>query len=741
MDVKIINFYNDVSYVFRELIPKNVGYSLRQGQLEMALAVARSLAEGSCALIQAGTGVGKTLAYLIPSVIWRLKYEGQSVFISTYTTNLQQQIISQDYPFVNKILGLPFKLVQILGRNRYLCRYRLEKVRKELYLSEEQRKLINNLQEIISYEESSLFSYDFVEREPLHGTLSEFRAKLHDDGFWDDKFWFKICADSFYCLKKVCPYYGRCFFYRDRALINSSVDVFLTNHAYVCSQLQNNSLYPGHYIIDEAHHLEDVAIDQSTEVFNGINCKIFLNSFVNDREYSEEDHSGKLWIDQFSETLTKGWFADVASLVEGKYYFYPGYKDILTEINSLYFGPFSAISQSLRPFSKVLQEFFNSHCQKATILERDWLDKSGGNKVEEQGQIFLASCVDFYNSLSRLSTKWENFLRLNDIEIERDSVKPFLDNALERTRQFNESFVAVFDVGEDESIGHWMESNRHGVSLKAANFKVNNFLQERFYPKASSLVMTSATLQIDKNFEFIQERLGLDKLNVDTLIVSSPFNYKDNVVLGIANDLCRSRDDYDYFITESVKFIKKVAQKWQGKTLVLATSYMDVNFIFPKLQRELQFEDITVLKQSSGTRARYVERLRNAKKNKEKLVLIGTSSFWEGVDIPGEALSCVIILNLPFEVPDNPLFCLRSRNFGENSFGKYALPLAVLKFCQGFGRLVRTESDRGAVFLLDDRLDPQVGKSYRSKFLKAIPECKVIFGPHRELIEQVLHSL
>ena len=190
-----------------------------------------------------------------------------------------------------------------------------------------------------------------------------------------------------------------------------------------------------------------------------------------------------------------------------------------------------------------------------------------------------------------------------------------------------------------------------------------------------------------------------------------------------------------------MQFIKKAAKKWQGRTLVLSTSHTDVHLLSVKLQKELQFEDITVLKQSAGTRAKYVERLRNAKRNREKLVLIGTSSFWEGVDIPGEALSCVIILSLPFEVPDNPLFCLRSRTFGENSFCKYALPLAVLKFCQGFGRLVRTESDRGVVFLLDDRLDPQAGKSYRTKFIKAIPECKAIFAPHRDLIEMALRSL
>lgn len=779
-------YLGDVERVFTELIPSRSHYSLRQEQVKMALATAQAIAGGKVLLAQAGTGVGKTLAYLVPSIIWRTKYGGGQTLIATYTTNLQQQIFDKDYPFVRERLGFPFRLIQALGRTRYLCLMRFYR----LWLNSQQYpqygQLLDCIGDCIETDNNSLFHPELQEEEPLRGLAADFRRLTKRFCAWDDTLWPHICAESLSCTKRSCRYFHNCYFYKERSLLGGA-DVCVANHALLCAVLRQDSLSRlvpqiGACIIDEAHHFEDVAIEQMSNSFDGSVSSEFFTSFAATKhsnfaslgklepeaskqmslidEPKLEANMGSMMVKSEGKNVDypSGWFSNLAEAISkmATYLPYGAEADILRALKGFYYGAFQDLRESIVPYFKALEDYYSNEAysqldcfeskSRVAMLNSKWLSVAGewGENLTVEGEKIKKAGNNCAAQLREIESLWKDISERAEIDDSDNGPGVLLSTALEQLDDFIENFRVCHDIDQEaEALGHWIERGRGGVRLRAARVDISDYLAAAFWQQMPSAIATSATLKIDDGFDFFCSRTGVDKIEqsrVDKLSFNSPFHYEYQALVAIASDLGRSGSSEaasDAFLRQAVRFIAQAAKLWQGRTLILATSRYEVEKIYEILQRPLARSGLTLLKQSPGLRAEQIERLRRAKEQAEKIVLVGTDSFWEGVDVAGEALSCVVILRLPFTSPDNPFFKIRSQSMGDQAFRKYAIPLAVLKFCQGFGRLVRTEKDRGVVFVLDNRLDLQVGKNYRRHFLGSLPSaCPVIYNKSDILAQQ-----
>ena len=717
----------------------------------MALETAKAMASGQALMIQAGTGVGKTLAYMVPGAIWRLKYNAGPILISTYTTNLQQQIFEKDYPFVRDVLKLPVHLVQALGRTRYLCLKRFHQFRKSIGLTTACRELLECINDCVETEQYSLFYDDLQNDEPLRGLATDFRRLTKQRCPWDDTIWQNICAESFSCTKRSCPYFRRCYFYRERTAL-AGADICVANHALVCAVLRLDSLERllpnlSCCIIDEAHHFEDVAIEQLSSSFDMILSGKFFASFAQapkDMKELEEHHD------------SSGWFADVFEASEKLMAILPreDLKRWQAPLDSFFWGDFLQLRTSVLPYFKKLEDYYenkayeNLECYEqnssTAMLNKQWLQEGGqwGEELSQAGKDVETAENSCWARLYELKGTWEMIAANAHLDKDEDPVGTLLDNACDQLSNFMTSFSVCHDISDAANTGNWMEPYRGSVRLRAAVIDVGDYLATSFWSQLPASIATSATLKVDDNFDFFSSRVGISKLNADRVTsksIASPFHYQTQALLAIASDLNRggsSQEASDNYLSSACKFIEEASLRWSGRTLVLATSRYEVEKLYEISATSLEAKGITMLKQSASLRSEQLNRLRLARDHREKIVLIGTDSFWEGVDIAGEALSCVIILRLPFTSPDNPFFKIRSKQLGDQWFTKYSIPMAVLKFLQGFGRLIRTENDRGVVFVLDNRLDPIMGKGYRSHFLRALPGCQVISAPALQLLER-----
>lgn len=784
--VNVEAYLHDVEKVFTELIPSRSNYSVRQEQVKMALATAQAIACGKVLLAQAGTGVGKTLAYLVPSVIWRTKYGGGQTLIATYTTNLQQQIFDKDYPFVRERLGISFRLIQALGRTRYLCLMRFYRMLQNIRQYPQYAELLGYIGDCIETDNYSLFHPELQEDEPLRGLTADFRRLTKKFCAWDDTLWPHICAESLSCTKRSCRYFHNCYFYKERALLGGA-DVCVANHALLCAVLRQDSLTRlvpqiGACIIDEAHHFEDVAIEQMSNLFDGsVSSEFFTgfaalkrSTFEEDKEYEVSSSEQMVLIDEHTDSSKQklsfslqngkninypsGWFSNLAEAIHRLSAYLPyGTEDgALRALNSLYYGSFQALRESVAPYFRALEDYYSNEAysqlecferkSQVAMLNSKWLTASGvwGENLAAEAEKIKIACNNCVAQLKEVEGLWKDIAERSEIDENDNQPGVLLATAAEQLDCFMQNFLVCHDISDEtEALGHWMERGRNGVRLRAARIDISDYLASAFWQQIPAAVATSATLKIDDSFDFFCSRTGVDKIEqdrVDKLSFKSPFHYEYQALLAITSDLGRSGSSdeaSDAFLYRAVRFIIQAAKLWQGRMLILATSRYEVEKIYEILWQPLAKLGLTLLKQSSGLRAEQIDRLRRARERGEKVVLVGTNSFWEGVDVAGEALSCVIILRLPFTSPDNPFFKIRSKSMGDQAFRRYAIPLAVLKFCQGFGRLVRTEKDRGVVFVLDNRLDLYVGKNYRHYFLHSLPpDCPVIYNKSDILVQQ-----
>jgi ATP-dependent DNA helicase DinG len=585
-------------------------YEFRPSQVRMAHAVHRALEEQNHVIIEAGTGTGKTLAYLLPALL-----HGRRILVSTGTKTLQDQIFYKDIPLLESVLGRPIRAAYLKGRNNYLCRLKMETLHAEGLFSHRELK---SFKAIIDWAAE---------------TETGDRAELGSVGD-DSDLWSRMDARRERCLGSKCKDYERCFLtlVRQKAM---EADIVVVNHHLFFADLSIRksdvpAILPDYsaVIFDEAHELEDIATD-----YFGFHISNFrLAEFVHDANKLE---------------------ADV---------------ELVSRASDRFFNGFALLRDGRHPVPKLEGiESLIGALQDARRSIKQMKDFSGE-----------------YEALAR---------RAGELEAE----------------------LEIFRSGRLENYVSWIERRDRGIFLEACPVDVSGMLQEKLFTRVPTCVLTSATLTVGDSFGYMRDRLGLSEAR--ELSLATEFNVQKQALLYIP----KSMPDYRHpsYVETAAKEIRLVLRASTGRAFVLFTSYRQMETLYQELVNDLPFP--CMIQGKGGGKSRLLEEF----KMTPNAVLFATASFWQGVDVKGEALSAVIIDKLPFQVPSDPLVAARSARIqrqGGNAFSEYHVPTAILRLKQGLGRLIRSTTDRGILAVLDNRLST---KSYGRLFMDSLPDYEV----------------
>lgn len=607
------------------------GYECRAEQMAMAETIYGALETERHALIEAGTGVGKSLAYLVPLIYYTVQ-AGKRAVVATNTITLQEQLFNKDLPFLMKALPIEFKAEVFKGRRNYLCLARLKE--------QEQKDLLGLT-------------------DPSWRLLREWSATT-DTGDRSDAphqipnpIWNMVCCEKESCPEELCPHFGDCFYWKLRHRLGKA-QIIITNQAMLLADLQSGgNVLPSYdaVVIDEAHNLEEAATtsfshELSREQFlalhrTGVSLYSKLEGMIPALTLTDI----RVTLDQVTTEASR-YFENIAPLLTGP-------TTTLDEYN--------------------VDKF--SHTQLPQLLDELLNLLEVGEIEDSEGAALLNQFRDFAQNLR------------NTIEL-------------------------VLSVA-DPSYVYWAEWQGNEPCLIAAPIAVQEELAEKLFNQVPTAVLTSATLSTNDSFAYTKQRVGIAE--ADELILGSPFNYQEQAVLCVPQEAKPPR--HPLYAKYTAYLILHTVAAAQGGVLVLFTSYKLMDEVAELIHPKLTQEGYTLLVQGDGPRGHLIEEFRST----PQAVLFGTNSFWEGVDIAGNALRAVVITRLPFAVPDRPVTAARLKAIeeaGGNAFMEYSVPQAILRLKQGFGRLIRTRQDKGAVVILDDRI---INSRYGSQFINSLP--------------------
>jgi ATP-dependent DNA helicase DinG len=625
-------------------------YEERPQQVRMAAAVRSAIEEGRHLLVEAGTGVGKSFAYLVP-VILRAAESSEKVLISTHTIALQDQLLRKDLPFLSGILPAEFSVVVAKGRANYLCMRRLRSTLAEERALFEFQTDVEELKKITAWAD-----------ETTDGTIQSLPFSPKSE------VWSRVSAEVGNCMGHNCPYHGQCHFQTARRRLQNA-NVVIANHALVFSDLalraEGANLLPdyGTLVLDEAHEVESVAAE----------------------------HLGI--------RVTSGGVRHVLGTLVGR-----GGKGLLAATSAddeAFAAVERARSASERLFARVGWWADSEAPRNLRVNRPDIIEEDLSVEMGELSRVLERAA----EKESKRDLKTELSARAGQCAMVGQAIRAFLEQAME---------------------GHvyWVDRSRDGrrIDLRSAPVRVGEQLSELLWEEVRSVILTSATLTVgrESSFHYLRDRLGLP--DADEEVLGSPFDFELQAKIYLPERMPdpRGGEGVEEAVAEEVV---RAVLRTDGRAFVLFTSYKMMDRVYDLTRERIEERGYKLMRQGGGMPR---TRLLKAFREDTTSILFGTNSFWQGVDVPGEALSHVVITKLPFDVPDRPLVQARTEEIernGGNAFMEYSLPRAVLRLKQGFGRLIRSRDDRGAVTLLDPRI---ITKRYGRIFLDSLPRCEVI---------------
>ena len=685
------------------------GYEHRPGQIQMMEAVAQSLNNCEHLIVEAGTGTGKSIAYLLPSIFFALE-NGIPVVVSTNTINLQEQLVGKDIPDLLRTLEQwqnppvkKLKVVQLKGRSNYLCMRKYDAMRASYRLSLDEVKL---LARIMVW---------------LLSTQNGDRAELNIGGN-EYSTWNKVCAQFDERLEGRCPYRqrGTCFLYRARGAAEKA-HLIVVNHALLLSDMvADTKILPpyDHLIIDEAHHLEAEATNQLGSQVTQWDLFSYLNRF-------------KLEVEGQRRTGLLAWLNDCFRGSTVALSRQRQLKQLAESLGNHVDRAHLHVSQ----FLERLRAFIESHTtdrggyDRYLLLTWDKRTQQGWSRVETVWEDLDSTLKAIANDLDRLYLGMED---LPDNKVaDYDYLMLELSSLFGWSDELRQQMDCLVSHPETDSI-YWLVigGQNDGVELHAAPLNVSGVLEKSLFAPKECVVLTGATLSTESTFEYIKGRLGLEYVN--ELLLGAPFDYPTSTMIYLPHDIPGPTSASYQQALE--KTLIDLCRTCRGRTLVLFTSHAALRATQAAIQAPLEEEGILVLGQGVDGSPK---QLQATFKANPETVLLGAASFWEGIDVVGDALSILVIARLPFNVPTDPIFAARSALF-DDPFKQYAIPQATIRFKQGFGRLIRSKSDRGVLVVFDRRLQTM---NYGSAFLDSIPLCTVVRGSSHELPSHVARWL
>ncbi len=660
-------------------------FESRNEQLEMLQAITGALSNSQHLMVEAGTGIGKSFAYLVPAALWSMR-NNTRVVISTNTLNLQDQLINKDIPDLKSALGIDLRAGVLKGRANYLCPRRLEALRHRRPRDAAELRL---LAKILVWLESG-----------GHGQLSE----LNLTGPLENEAWKRLSAQDENCTAEVClnRMGGICPYFRARQTALSA-HIIIVNHALLLSDMvANNRVLPEYkyLIVDEAHHLEDA----STNALSYRVTQQDIERLFDELGSSNSGNLGQLLV-ALSNQIKPAEYSAIVRIVEKS-------TDLAYRAQTRF------------------SEFFRN-------IEEFLYQERNGNEIGDYGQqVRVIAATQHQPIWDGVMIAWDEVAEpledlqrsltglVNGLSDEEsagtEQVENLLGELLTITHNLQEvqNNIQAMVTELDSNTIYWIElDNKYNrLSLNFAPLEIGPLMEKYLWHTKDCVVVTSATLTANNSFDYIRSRLNADE--ADELILGSPFDYENSALLFLPTDMPEPTDYLNH--QRSIeRAILRTARATGGRMLVLFTSYRQLKATSHVVSPLLAKDGIQVYEQGEGAST---SALLDSFRTTDHAVLLGTKSFWEGVDVPGEALSVLLIVKLPFDVPNDPVISARAETF-ENPFSEYTLPEAILRFRQGFGRLIRTQSDRGVVAILDRRVR---SKQYGQLFLQSLPGCHVV---------------
>jgi ATP-dependent DNA helicase DinG len=692
------------------------GYEHRDEQTRMAFDVAEAFNRERVALIEAGTGTGKSLAYLLPAVLWSVRNR-ERIVISTNTINLQEQLIKKDIPFLQQKGGLSFRAVLVKGRSNYLCLRKLKAIETEPSLFKE---------EGTAGELEALVEWSRKTGEGCRNDLSFIPR---------DEIWQEVCCEADQCGRVKCAHYGKCFFYTARREA-AGADVLVVNHALLFADvaLRNETGYDSSAILppftrlifDEGHHLEDTA----TSFFSSRTSRQGLLQILGRLQHPRKAQRGIL--PQLSSRISReipeeldGQFMELSALLEERLL---PQRTVLADnvtkvLDSLGFDLLTYLKNDKKSSGER-----KLRLTAAVYTDRFWRTaEEAVQRLVKDLTEYVAIIQAFFKVCEQLPASVLE--KLSGSLIDLRGIRGRLEGVIQD--------LGVFTMRSDR-VCHWFEVSDSSkgmiIRLCSSPIGVAQSIKSVVLDKFRTVVVTSATLAVGERFDYLKKMTGidlLDKQRVTELLLASPFDYERQAFIGIPDDLPEPTErSFAGFLEE---YLLRGLITSEGRAFVLFTSYDLLTKIYTSLREPLQKAGLTPMRQGEINRHMLLNRFRQER----NAVLFGTDSFWEGVDVQGRALELVVITRLPFRVPTEPILAARAEAItaeGGDPFMEYTVPQAVIKFKQGFGRLIRSRDDRGAVLIFDSRV---LSKKYGRFFLDSLPKARITRGEGSTVFQEM----